>query len=271
MLYSSGGEISVGRNKTYKYTINTVKNATKILKAFTVSRTYWTLTELANHLNINISNMQRLLNTLVEYNYLIKNESTKQYSLGYMILNLSGIIKTTMEVHKEAQPFLEELADELDDAVHLGILEGTKIVYLDKIDAKHPIRLSSHIGKRKPSYCTACGKVMLAFQKEIKLHSLVNKIEKTGFIRYGKNTVRNSTELIEQLTEIRAQEYAICIDEFLEVISIGAPVRDYTGEVIAAISITSRVYRIKETEIPFYLEKVIDVSKKISKNLGHYG
>lgn len=257
-------------NQTYKYTVNTVKNAIRILKVFTKEKPNWTLTEISKHLNLNISNTQRLLNTLYENDYLKKNPQTKEYELGYMILNLSGIIKTTMEVHQEAQPILQELVEKLDNAIHLGVLEGTEIVYLDKLDAKHPLRLNSHIGKRKPAYCTACGKIMLAYQSKQKQSNLIKRIEQNGFVKYGRNTVTNSQQLLKQLKEIQTKGYVVCIDDFFGVVSIGAPIRDYTDDVIAAVSVTSEVYKINEEDIPYYVEQIVEGANKISEKLGYY-
>lgn len=265
------GEHLVTTNLSYKYTINTVKNAIKILKTFTKENKKWTLTEISNQLNLNISNSQRLLNTLHENDYLRRDPQTKEYELGYMILNLSGIIKTTMEVYQEAHPILQDLAEELDNAIHLGVLEGTKIVYLNKLEAKHPLRLNSHVGIRKPAYCTACGKIMLAYQNKEKQSSLLEEIEQDGFVRYGKNTVTSSEQLSQQLKEIKSVGFSVCIDDFSGVVSIAAPIRDYTDDVIAAVSVTSEVYKINDEDLPFYIEHIVNGANKISEKLGYYG
>ena len=250
-----------------KYTIHTVKSAIRILKLFSKDKPEWSLSEIANELNINISKASRLVKTLVEYEYLHKNSQTKRYRLGLMIINLSGIITTTMEIQKEAKPIMEDYAQKLGNAIHLGILEGTEIVYLDKVEPKNPIRLNSHIGKRNPSYCTACGKIMLAYQRKEKLDKILNTFEKNGFRKYGINTVENRDELLKQLEEIRNNGFAICIDEFFYGISIGAPVYNNMGEVIAALSVTGRNIH---KEIPYLTEQIIEACEKLSRKLGYY-
>lgn len=254
------------------YSIHTIKNAMNILKLFTKENPEWKLSEISKQLHLNISTTKRLLVTLEDYGYILRDSQSKRYRLGYMFLHLSEIITTTMEIRKEARPVLEELVQKLDEAVHvhLGVLEGTDIAYLDKIESKHPIRLNSHIGKRNPSYCTACGKIMLAYQKEEKREKLVKKIEENGIVRYGQNTVASAHELITQLKEIQKQGFAICIDEFYQGISIGAPVYDYTNEVIAAISVTGRSNRIAKEDIPYFTQEVIRAAKKLSKMLGYF-
>ena len=112
---------------------------------------------------------------------------------------------------------------------------------------------------------------MLAFQKEATLERMIQEMEETGFYAYGPNTVADSKELMFQLKRIRQQGYAVCVDEFHEgVVSIGAPVYDYTGEVIAAISITGPNERITSQDIPYFTQQIVNASKMISEKLGYY-
>ncbi len=134
-------------NSERSYTINTVKNAMEILRLFTKEKFEWNLSDLARELQLNISNTKRLVKSLEKHDYLYRNPTTKRYQLGFMILHLSSIITSTMEIHREAKPILQMLAKNLGEAIHLGVLEGNEIVYLDKLEPNHPIRLASHIGK----------------------------------------------------------------------------------------------------------------------------
>ncbi|MEW9672144.1 IclR family transcriptional regulator [Ammoniphilus sp. 3BR4] len=248
-------------------TIETVQNAMQILCLFTIEKREWTLTEIAQQKNMNISNTKRLLKTLEEYGYLKKREGTKKYRLGLSTLRLSGIVTATMEIHREAQPILKNLVDELGEAVHIGILEGTETVYLDKIESIHPVRLSSYTGKRVPAYCTGCGKVMLAFKEQKVQAGVIQLMEQQGFYPFGSKTVRNAGELRESLDQIKEQGYAVCVDELTEgITTIAAPIYDYNESVAAAISITGPSKRI---DIPKSIKYVLKAGKEISRRLGY--
>ena len=175
-----------------------------------------------------------------------------------------------MEIHKEAKPVMEQLARELGVAIHLGILEGTEIVYLEKVESTYPLRLFSHIGKKNPAYCTGCGKIMLAFQKPSLLESTLTLIESEGYYPYGENTVIHSEELLQHLVKIKRQGYSVCYNEFHEGVSIGAPIYNYTGEVIASISATGPNSHIHIQDIPHFTKHIVDAGKVISKKLGYY-
>ena len=253
-----------------KYLINTVRNAISILKIFTKDRPELNLTEISKEIALSTSTTKRLLNTLSEHSYLKMDKKTKRYSLGFSILTLSGIIKSTMVVHQEAKPIMKELAYDLGQSIHLGILEGTDIVYLEKIVSPHSIHLNSHIGKKNPAYCTGCGKVMLAFQKRDILKSILTQIEAIGYQSLGASTVADSIELVTHLDKIRMHGYSVCINEFHQGLSIGAPIYDYSGRVVAALSLTGWSNQIHVQDIPHFTHQVLKASRKISNKLGHY-
>lgn len=249
------------------YTIQTVQNAMQILRLFTVDKREWTLSEIAIKKAMSISTTKRLLKVLDNYGYLERDSGTKKYRLSLSILKLSGIIKTTMEIHQEAQPILKKLVHDFGEAVHIGILEGNETVYLDKMDSLHPVRLSSHIGKNNPVYSTGCGKVVLAFKKPTEQEEIIKMIERQGFYPFSSKTVRDVKELKNHLDQIKKQGYAVCIDEFSEgITSIAAPVYDYNESVVAAISITGPNNRM---DIPRMVEGAVKAGKEISKSLGY--
>ncbi|MBE7120641.1 IclR family transcriptional regulator [Bacillus cereus] len=249
------------------YTIQTVQNAMQILRLFTVEKREWTLSDIARKKSMSISTTKRLLNTLENYGYLERRSGTKKYRLSLSILKLSGIVKTTMEIHREARPILKKLVNDFGEAVHIGVLEGTETIYLDKMEGLHPVRLSSHIGKNNPVYCTGCGKVILAFEEQTEQEKIIKTIELQRFYQFSSKTVRNVRELKSHLSQIKKQGYAVCIDEFSEgITSIAAPIYDYNESVVASISITGPSNRIDISQI---VEGVVKAGKDISKSLGY--
>jgi IclR family KDG regulon transcriptional repressor len=249
------------------YTVQTVQNAMQILRLFTIDKREWMLTEIAREKGMSISTTKRLLQTLVKYGYVIKNQKSKKYKLSLSILSLSGIVTTTMDIHREAQPVLMELLANYGEAIHIGILEGTQTVYLDKIESLYPVRLASFIGKSNPIYCSGCGKVLLAYKEQKEQEKMIKTIEREGYYQYGSKTVRNTIELKEKLKIIKNQGYEICIDELSTgITSIAAPIYDYDETVIAAISITGPNKRMDITRM---IEGVVKAAKEVSNRLGY--
>lgn len=250
-----------------KYLLQTVKNAGRILNLFTIERDEWRLSEISNKLDLDISHVKRLLNTLVQENLLKKKE--KKYSLGLSVLNFSGIVNSHLKIHLEARPILQPIVEQLGIAIHMGILEGTGVVYLDKIETSHPIKMESQIGKSHPVYCTGCGKIMLSYQSEDRLEEILQKVEQQGMIKFASNTVTDIEELRRHLTEIRKTGYAVTSNELQEEIaSIAAPIYNYNGEVIAAISITGSSKKLCSDQLEIYISTIVKAAENISKKIG---
>lgn len=253
---------------TDKYFIRTVQNAMQILQLFTHQKREWTLTEIANEKGMSPASTLRLLRKLEDYHYLERDKKTKKYKLGLSILQLSGVVTATMELHREAQGVALELANKLGEAVHIGILEETATVYLNKIESLHPVSLASYIGKQIPSYCSGCGKVILAHKNEKEREKIISQLQEEGFHPLASNTVQSSTRLREDLDKIRELGYAVCVNEVSEgITSIAAPIFDHSREVIAGISITGPNNRISVEKCILH---VVKAGKQISEKLGCY-
>ncbi|WP_083978864.1 IclR family transcriptional regulator [Bacillus alveayuensis] len=250
------------------YLITSVKNGLRILRLFSIDTPELGVTEISHQIGLNKSTVHRLIKTLEKSGFIEKNQKTRKYQLGLSLLNLSGIISIHTETYKDALPILESLVNQLGEAAHISVLEGTNTVYLHKVQCKHPVRLLSHIGKNNPCSCTSSGKVILSFQSEEVIESVISQ----GLPHCGPNSITDPTQFRNNLREIRQKGYSICIDELHEgVISIAAPIRDYSGEVVAAVSVVGPKQRIRSSNIPHFVEQVCKAGQEISNLLGYYG
>lgn len=250
-----------------KYILQTVKNAGRILNLFTIERSTWRLSEISNELDLDISHVRRLLTTMVQENILKKVGKT--YSLGFSVLHLSGIVNSQLNIHLEARPILLPLVEKLGTVIHLGVLEGIGIIYLDKLETSHPLKMVSFVGKSHPVYSTGCGKAILAFQKEEDLKDTLQKIEQEGIEKTASRTVADVDELRQQLSEIRRTGFAVTYDEFQEgIASIAAPIFNYNGEVIAAAGLTGSTQKLCGNQINLYISTIVKAAKDISKKIG---
>ncbi|OES44736.1 IclR family transcriptional regulator [Domibacillus iocasae] len=254
----------MGNELNQSYFLSSVKNALLIMRSFTLEEPEKKVTDLANSLNLGKSTVSRLLSTLASEGFVVKNPETNKYRLGLSILNLNTIVTNNIEINRDSQPILRELVNEVRETAHIAVLEGTDIVYLYKVDCKHPVQILTHIGKRNPVHATSSGKVLLAHQsEEVILHCLEKEL-------YGfqKNTITDPEKLRECLTRVKKQGFATSSEELLDgVVSVAAPVRDYTGKVVYSVSVTGPEHRM-DPRNPALVNKVIKAAKEISENLG---
>lgn len=226
------------------------------------------LSELSQELTLNSSTVYRLLITLLENDYVERDNTSGGYRLGLACLELARAYNRG-DLRQNALPALESLRDATKETVHLGILDNWEVVYLDKLDGLHAIGLmSSKVGGRSPAYCTGLGKMLLAHQDTEKVQQHFSEV---GLHRYTKTTITRVGHLLKQLAQVREQNYALDMAEHeKEVQCIAAPVYDADGNVVAAISISGPVARIDpENSRLDLIQLVKKAAADISRRLGY--
>jgi DNA-binding IclR family transcriptional regulator len=247
--------------------LTSVKNALRILRSFSMEEPEKKISDLARELGISKSAVSRLMATLASEGFVTKNMETGQYRLGVSILTLSSIFIASLDLYQESLPVLKWLVEETGEAAHIAVMDGTDIVYVNKVESKHPIQILTHMGRRNPAYCTSTGKVLLAYQTEDVIEEVIHK----GLEAYASNTITDPETLRRSLAKVREDGYAISISEIMDgVTSIGVPVRDYTGNVVAAVSIVGTSQHINKKTIPTFVKHVKRAGREISDRLGYW-
>jgi len=173
----------------------------------------------------------------------------------------------SLELQTEARPYLWDLTGKLNLTVHLGILDGTDVVYIEKLDVFNTVRIYSQIGFRVPAYCSSLGKCLLSKLSDKELNTLLAGYR---FERYTENTLQDLAALKYHLREVRAQGWAIDNEEHQPgQRCIAAPIYDYRGEVIASISASGPVSLLPDERLPELVETVKKSAIQISQHLGY--
>lgn len=238
----------------------------KILEEIARSDKGLGVTELSNRLDINKSTMYRFLATLKEEQYLEQQESTKKYQSGIKLFELASRIVNEINWTKDIKPFLENLKNQLNETVHLGIIDKGEVIYIDKVESERSIRMYSMIGKRAPVYCTGIGKAILAFEPDEKMFQIVKDIEYNDFT---VNTIINDASLIKELKIIRTQGFSLDKEEHESGVNCAAaPIFDHNGKVLGGISVAGPSSRINKGNSFDLAEEIKKTSQLISQRLG---
>jgi DNA-binding IclR family transcriptional regulator len=252
----------MGKEEIY---VGSVIKAIEILFLFT-KKSELTLTEVTKMLNMGKSSAYKYLNTLEYLGLVERNLDNKKYRLGIKILELSGVVLENLDLRRIAKPYLEELAKLCNETVHLMVERDGEGIYIEKIDSPRAIRMYSQIGKRLPLHTGAVGKALLAFMSEEKINEILSK----PLIRFTRNTITDPEKLKEEFKKIRERGYAIDNEEVeIGLKCVGAPIRDYTGKVVASISISGPSTRFSDTKMREYIELIKEYAMKISTALGY--
>jgi DNA-binding IclR family transcriptional regulator len=194
-----------------------------------------------------------------------QDPSTGRYALGLKLFELGQAVLANMDIRTVAMPFLLELSRKYEETVHLAILSGNEVIYIDKVDSPRSIRIVSKVGGRNPAYCTGVGKVLLAGLTNEELNRLLATIE---FRPITPNTITNSFALMEEITKIRQDGYATDNGEIDEGLScVAAPIRNHLGVVTAAISLSGPMARVFTGNTSRLVADVIYCARQYPANL----
>ena len=245
--------------------VNAAARAFVVLERLSRQRTIG-LEELSRQVQLAKPTVYRFLLTLQELGY-ARRADGDQWGMTLKLFNVGSRALDHLDLHSAARPVAEQLADDLGETVHMGVLEGDSAVYVMKIESRHTIRMFSRVGRRIPLYCTAIGKVLLAFAKEDERESALKGVRQLAFT---KKTLTTRAALQAELERIREQGFALDDEEHEEGIHcIGAPVFDYTGAIVATISVSWPSFRYERGEEGEKVDRVKAAAARISTFLGY--
>ncbi|TYB49082.1 IclR family transcriptional regulator [Actinomadura chibensis] len=224
------------------------------------------LDELAAKIGVHKTTVLRLLRTMQDEGF-VHGDANHRYHLGSRLFALAGAALEQRGVRDVAAPHLARLNDDTGETVHLGVYEGGSVVYLDKYDSRHAIRMYSRVGLSMPLHATAIAKVLLADLPEPRRRRVADGIEYT---RFTEHTVTGPAELLDELSRVAAQGYALDDAEHETFIRcIAAPVRDATGRVVAAVSISVPAVVLDRDGVLALLPRLLETVRAVSADCGH--
>jgi DNA-binding IclR family transcriptional regulator len=245
--------------------LSSVKKALELLDHFTAERPELSLAEISREVDAHKSSVFRVLTTLEAAGFLEKDPQSGKYRLGLKILDLAGRVWGRHDIRQIATPYMEELARETGEVIHLAVLDGADIVYLEKKGQGQILTVATRVGGRNPAYASSMGKILLADLSESELKAVLGrgKLQKLT-----PNTITEMPRLTEELNRIREQGFALDNEEtFPGIRCVGAPIRDAGGKVIAAVSVTVPAQRMNDERVRELWRLVTGTARMISERV----
>lgn len=259
----------MAKKEKSEYIIQAVDHALDLLEQFHDDVDELGVTELSKRLKLHKNNVFRLLATLESRNYIEQNRVTENYRLGLKTLELGQTFIKQMGLLRQSRPVLESLVRECNETTYVAILKEFHIVYLDAVETDLTVRVVPRVGSRLPAYCTAAGKVQLAFMTD---EELDNYLPGKEMKRYTANTIITREDLKKHLKVVAEQGYAVDNEELdVGVRCVSAPIRDYTRRIIGAVSISGPSMRFTDERIDNELIPLVKrAGEEISTKLGYH-
>ena len=223
------------------------------------------LENLSRETGLPKATLLRFLTSLTNLGY-VSRDDADHYSLTLKLFCIGSRTLSHIDLISKARPFAKQLCEGLGETVHMGILEGDRAVYVLKEESSYTLRMYSRIGKTIPLYCTAIGKIFLSEmdEKELEAYLMSHSLKP-----YTSRTVSNPDALRTQLELIRKRGWSIDDQEHEDnIMCIASPIRDYSGQVVAAMSVSWPLFRFNQADFEKIVSQIQNATQQLSAIMG---
>jgi IclR family transcriptional regulator, KDG regulon repressor len=249
--------------------MKSLNKALDILEAFLTSgEDPIGLSDLAKMAGLNKSTASHIVSALVRRNYLIQLGSRGKYSLGMKFLNYSWVITQRIKIRDIAAQYLSKLNEQIGESVFLAVWDGENASFVESLPSKHQLQVIPDHGTNIPLYCSASGKIFLAFNKtEAELEEYFTK---ANIRAYTDNTITELENLKPHLSKIAQEGIAYSdAERYQEARSVASAIRDVEGKVTAAVGVVAPSIRFTRKRLHEITPDVKRCAFEISRELGY--
>jgi len=248
------------------YNITALQRGLRLLQLFSDSPQGLAAKEVAGQSRLPVSTVHRFLANL-EASGFLNCSGDGVYRLGIACFAIGQAALGQLDIRRVSLPYLHELNQQTRETTHLTVRHGLSAVYVEKLDSPEQLRIHSRIGAAVPLYCTAVGKVMLAYMPDDERQKVLPQL---ALKRLTPHTVGNLQELEAELYRVRKNGYACDLEENeLHIRCIAAPIWDHAGLVNASLSITAPMVRMVAARIRQLAPLIQSAGLQISRELGY--
>ena len=250
------------------YNITSVQRCLRLLSLFAQASDGLSASDVAKQSGLPVSTVHRFLVNLENAGFLTYSH-TGRYHLGIASFSIGHAARAQLDIRRLSYPYLHALNQSTRETIHLIVRHGLSAVYVEKLDSPEKLRIFSHVGASVPLYCTAVGKVMLAYLPEKELDETLQQIE---LRQMTPNTISDLAELQQHLQRVRKNGYAFDLEEHeLHIRCVAAPIWEPNGVVNATLSLTAPVVRMSLPRLRKLAPLVQEIGLRISRDLGYQG
>ncbi len=249
------------------YNAPILKKAVEIIKLIVKEQKPLGVTDIARSLSISKSTTFGILKSLEEEGFLVKDPSSKKYSTGNTLFELSKKILRTTDVVVTARPYLERLLEAVDETVFLGIREDEAVKIIDVLEPQKEFKISSSLGSHLSLVAGVVGKIFLSAMSNAEVAELLSQ---KGLRRYTENSIVDIEQFLREIELTRTRGYAVDLEEYMKgVRAVGALV--YSGHFpVAGIWVVGLTNSLSDEKLPIVISQVKTTAEQISMNLSPF-
>jgi DNA-binding IclR family transcriptional regulator len=248
--------------------VQSIDRAVAILECFSEEKKELRLSEISEKLDLNKSTVHGIITTLKYHGFISQDEETQKYKLGIRFIEFGDLVTNSLNIRNATLSVIDEVCGKIEETIHVAILDGLDIVWIEKKECNKSIKTSTKIGARLPAYTTADGKIILCYQDKDKINNYLPK----RIPKFTPNTITGKAGFIKRLEEARKNGYIIDNEEFVEGIKcVAAPIFDHEGNVRFSLSTTGPAFRMTEEKIEELVIIITEAANEISRRIGYKG
>lgn len=248
-----------------KETTSAIDKAIAVLDVISNCAAGVTITEIIEATKLNKIIIKKILNTLLDREYVFLDEKSGKYTLGFKSLELGISSLVNVNIVDIAIPHVKSLSNTINETCFLGVYNSGNVVYLYKSEGNNAIHTSSNLGHMRPAYCTGLGRILLAHQSQDE----IERILQSSLPQYTQKTITDSQQLNELLAKVRRENIAYDWEEVEEgLVCVASGIFNYSNEVVAALSIAGPSHRM-HNQIEKCASLLKETANLISKRLGY--
>ena len=239
--------------------------ALEVLRQFIGNERDLGVTELCRLTSLDKTSVFRSLKALELYRLVEQDRVSRRYRLSFGVLELAGAKFRQTPLTMLSQPHLARLSQATGETVQMSVLDGHQVLYISVVESAQPIRVAVGVGTHGPLYCTAAGKLLLAFAPA----AVRNAVLEAPLQRFTVRTLTDAVQLGKELDTIRERGWAVDNEGFAKHVRVAAaPVRDSAGGVVAAVAVGGPTPRVTTARLRELAQKAVDAAAGISRDLG---
>ena len=252
---------------TYSSHVQSVARSLMIMDLLAQENREMSLTEIAKAMNWPKSTTHGLITTLKDYYYVDQSPASGCYRLGVRLFELGNMVSRSWDIKSIAKPVMQELNSRFGEMVQLAAEDKGEVLYLEKLDSTHMMRIVSDIGARLPMHCTGLGKVLLAYKTPSEIKWILTK---HGMPPMTARTITDRETMERELIKIRRQGYAIDDREIMDSLCcVAAPIFDREGNVKYAVSVAALANNFHSQRLDSVKEELLKAADVISYAMGY--
>lgn len=240
--------------------------AIEVLSLFTTTHRELGVAEVARMLGRPKSTISGWLSAMQDVGLLDRTNGAGPYRLGIRLAAFGELARLSTSIQRVAMPLLEQLTRRTRETASLNVLLGSEVVNISVAESPQPIRSAGGLGIPMAIHATAAGKALVAWRTPEAIRTLLPfRLE-----QFTPNTIKDVDSLLEELGEVRSQGYSRASGEMAsDLFALSAPVRDCSGDIVAAISIAAPMSRVSEKQVPQLVHEVTATADAVSESLGY--